>query len=136
MAGIRDITPPVRYAPAERRAARENLAKSRFFLVLGLGLQPEYKQNPIPPIICTCPQPHALLKVVRLESEERHRSRDLDGRVCIELKGRQSPKARIGAANRIASAIGALFTFVHHTNWQGIVPYQIRKKSQKRASSA
>jgi hypothetical protein len=125
---MRNITPPERYTPAERLAARLSAAKSRFFLVLGLGWQLLDHDNPIPPAICSLTKPRALLKVIRLKSNGKGWSQEINVRICIELKGRQSPRTRIAAANRIVGAIGALFTFVHHTNYQDIVPYQIPKE--------
>lgn len=126
--GIRDISPPERrYSAAERDAARLSLAKSRFFLILGLGTQMGSEQNPIPSTICTCARPDAVLKVVTLQSKDKQLSRDNNARICIELKGRQSSKARVAAANRIVSAVGSLFTLIHPTNCQEFLSYQIEK---------
>lgn len=49
-------------------------------------------------------------------------------RVLLEIKGRSSPQLRLKAANRIASAIGALFTYVHHTWYDEIVAYKIPER--------
>ena len=128
MTDIVDITPPVRYSFAERSAARLNLSKSRFFLVLGLGAQLETEQNPLPATLSSCSRPNVVLKVVRLASKEKFWSRDQNSRILIELKGRQSPKSRIATANRIVSAIGGLFAHVHHTAYHDLAPYQIPKE--------
>ena len=128
---IVDITPPVRYSPAERHAARLSLSRSRFFLVLGLGSQLGSKENPLPAILCTCATPSALLRVVRLVSKERIWSHNENARLCIELKGRQAPKTRAATANRIVSAIGGLFAHVHHTSYHDLTPYQFPKELLK-----
>jgi hypothetical protein len=120
---IVDISPPIQYSFAERRAARLSLGKSRFFLVLGLGSQLGSEQNPLPPTLCTCFKPDALLRVVRLVSKERIWSHNENARICIELKGRQTPKSRVATANRIVSAIGGLFAQVHHTAYHDLAPY-------------
>lgn len=86
------------------------------------------EQNPIPPTICTCSTPKALFKVIKLQSKNKELSRDTNARICIESKGRHSPRGYISSASRIGSAVGALFTFVHHTNYQDIVTYRIPKK--------
>lgn len=125
---MRDVTPRARYAAAEAREARLSMMKSRFFLVLGLGWQLEKQNNPLPPAICSLTEPRALLRAIRFERSGNARSHDqLDVRICIELKGRRSTKSRMAAAEKIVSAIGALFTFVHHTNYQDFIPYQIPK---------
>src|SRR5258707_13595558 len=128
MTDIVDITPPVRYSFAERSAARLNLSKSRFFLVLGLGAQLETGQNPLPATLSSCSRPNVVLKVVRLASKEKFWSRDQNSRILIELKGRQLPKSRIATANRIVSAIGGLFAHVHYTAYHDLAPYQIPKE--------
>jgi hypothetical protein len=125
---IVDISPPIQYSFAERRAARLSLGKSRFFLVLGLGSQLGSEQNPLPPTLCTCFKPDALLRVVRLVSKERIWSHNENARICIELKGRQTPKSRVATANRIVSAIGGLFAQVHHTAYHDLAPYQVPRE--------
>jgi hypothetical protein len=127
MKGIVDITPPLRYSFAERRAARLNLKKSRFFLVLGLGLQLGTEENPLPATLATCPSPNAVLRVVKLASKKWRKMGNTNDRVLIELKGRQSPKSRVAAANRIVSAIGGLFSYVHHAGCHAFAAYQIPK---------
>src|SRR6516225_7611475 len=121
MRKIQEVSRPGRYFAAERNAARLTLARSRFFLILGLGTQMGDEQNPIPPTICTCSTPKALFKVIKLQSKNKELSRDTNARICIESKGRHSPRGYISSASRIGSAVGALFTFVHHTNYQDIV---------------
>jgi hypothetical protein len=129
--GIVDTSTPDQYSPAERLAARESLRKSRFFLVLGLGAGLGSEENPPPSILCTCSNPGALLKVVTLESKKwRHNQ---NARICIELKGRGTPKARLSAANKIVSTIGGLFAHVHHTSYHIFTPYQIPKEFIKGA---
>jgi hypothetical protein len=128
MTDIVDITPPVRYSFAERSAARLSLSKSRFFLVFGLGAQLGTEENPLPATLSTCSKPNAVLKVVRLASKERIWSHDVNARILIELKGRQSPKSSAAAANRIVSAIGGLFAHVHHTAYHDLAPYQIPRE--------
>jgi len=125
---IVDISPPIQYFFAERRAARLSLSKSRFFLVLGLGSQLGSEQNPLPPTLCTCSKPDAELRVVRLVSKEKIWSHNENARICIELKGRQSPKSRVATANKIVSAIGGLFAHVHHTAYHDLAPFQIPRE--------
>jgi hypothetical protein len=83
-------------------------------------------------MICTCANPNAVLKVVQLVSkrEDLHHT-DNNWRFCIELKGRQSSRARIAGAKRIASAIEGLFALVHHTGRLEFRPYQIPKEFVK-----
>jgi len=128
MTDIVDITPPVRYSFAERSAARLRLSRSRFFLLLGLGASLETEQNPLPATMTTCSKPNVVLKVVRLASKDRFLSHSENARVLIELKGRQSPKSYIATANRVVSAVGALFSVVHHTSYHDLAPYQIPKE--------
>jgi len=129
MTDIIDLTPPPRYSLAEREAARLSLSKSRFFLILGLGAQLGTKQNPLPPTLSTCPKSNAVLKVVTLASENKERiwSRSMNTRILVELKGRQSPNSLFSRANKIVSAIGGLFSHVHHTAYHDLAAYQIPK---------
>ncbi len=109
----------------KRQAARLSLHKSRFFLILGLATQFGSEANPRPETLTTCSNPDALLKIVSVISKRRdwwsHGDKD---RVLIELKTRRLP---IAGANRIVSAIGALFSHVHHTAYHDLASYQIPK---------
>jgi len=127
MTDIVDLTLPPRYSFAERSAARLILNKSRFFLVLGLGAQLGTEENPLPPTLATCSNPNVVLTVIRLTSKKRIRCDNSNARVLIELRGRQSPKSRVATANRIVSAIGGLFSYVHHSACQDLALYQIPK---------
>jgi hypothetical protein len=118
---IKEIT------PAFREAARLALNKSRVFLVLGFGLDFRNKENPFPQTLATCSKPEAALKVVSLETKEKSNFQNMDARVLLELKGRHSPKSIVTAANRVVSAMGSLFTYVHHTVYADLSPYQIPK---------
>jgi len=132
MTGIRDVTPPVRYSRysfEERQAARLVLKKSRFFLVLGLKPDLGSELNPVPPTITTCSAPYFLLRQITLASKKPRPSEGT--RVLLELKGRQSPKSRVAIANRVVSPIGALFSHVHHTAYDGLTPYQIPREFAK-----
>jgi hypothetical protein len=131
MTDIVDITPPVRYSFAERTAARLSLSKSRFFLLLGFGVGLGTEENPLPATLCSCSEPSVVLKVVTLISKKKIWSHSENARVLIELRGRQSPKSRVAAANRVVSAIGALFSHVHHTAYHDLAPYQIPKELMK-----
>ena len=131
---IVDITPPVRYSFEERSAARLGLSKSRFFLVLGLGAEGfGTYENPLPATLATCSKPNVALRVVTLESGRKGGQKDWfrnkeKTRVLLELRGRHSPKSSITTANRVVSAIGSLFTYVHHTTYADLSPYQIPKE--------
>jgi hypothetical protein len=57
VADIVDITPPVRYSFEERIEARQELSKSPFFLVLGLGVELGAEANLLPETFCTCSEP-------------------------------------------------------------------------------
>src|ERR1019366_6425768 len=95
---IQDIT-PVRPSAAERNAARLSLAKSRFFLILGLGTQmgygPEFglgrkmrhRQIPASSTICTCEEPDAVLKIIRLQSRKMRLSGGMNARFRIKMTG-------------------------------------------------
>ena len=122
-----DITPSPRYSFAERSAARMILRKSRFFLVFGLGAQLGSEESPLPKALVTCSTPKSVLRVVRLTTRKSQRLGNVNARILIELKGRQSPKSRVTTANRIVSAIGGLFSYVHHTAYHELAPYQIPK---------
>jgi len=128
MEDIVDVTPPTRYSFEERQAARLVLNKSPFFLVLGLGIQ--FESKPLPELLTTCSNPDALLKIVNLTGKGDWSHGD-KARVLIQLRGQQSPKARVRAASRIVSAMGALFSYDHHTYHNDFVPYQIPKGLQK-----
>lgn len=139
MTGIRDVTPPERYSFEERHAARLVLRKSRFFLVLGLSPDFGSELNRLPPAITTCSAPDFVLRQITLTSKKEKptpalrramgRAWSREGtRVLLELKGRQSPKSRAATATRIVSAIGALFSHVHHTAYASLAPYQIPKE--------
>jgi len=130
MTGIRDVTPPVRYSFEKRQAARLVLKKSRFFLVLGLIPDLGSELNPVPPTITTCSAPYFLLRQITLTSKKPRWSRE-GTRLLLELKGRQSPNSRVATASRIVSAIGALFSQVHHTAYANLAPYQIPKELAK-----
>jgi hypothetical protein len=67
------------------------------------------------------------MRVIRLTSRKWQKIRNADARVLMELKGRESPKSRVATANRIVSAIGGLFSYVHHTAYHDLAPYQIPK---------
>src|SRR5262249_12541027 len=94
-----DSITPARHSFAEQSAARLARSKSRLFLVLGLGTE----LSPLPATLSTCSNPSAVLRVVALVSKARVESHEK--RILIELKGRQSPRARLDAAKRIVSAI-------------------------------
>jgi hypothetical protein len=129
MTDIVDITPPVRYSFAERNAARLSLSKSRFFLVLGLGAGLGTEENPLPPTLATCSTPNVALRVVTLESRRKDWFRNKEkARVLLELRSPHSPKSSMNTANKVVSAIGALFTYVHHTTYYDLTPYQIPKE--------
>ena len=120
---------PDRYSPEQHAALLVSLRKSRFFLLLGLSA--DFDGNAAR-MICTCSNPKAVVRVIQLAS----RKKDLYDthnrlRFCIELKGRQSSKARIAAAKRIASAIEGLFALVHHTGGLEFRPYQIPRELVK-----
>src|SRR5215468_9484172 len=102
------LGPDIQVSDADRRSARLNFSKSPLFLILGLGWQLG-NENTVPRTICTCHQPESKLRVVRLVGHEII-SPHYNRRISIELKGRQSPKLRIAAANKIVSAIEGLFT--------------------------
>jgi len=121
MNSIEDLTPPQRYSFAQRRAARLSLSKSRFFLLLGLGAELGSEENPLPTPFCTCSNPRIELSVVRVTDEpDTTGDRDRKARVLIELKGRQSTKARKATAQKIASAIEGLFVHIHHSHFEFI----------------
>jgi len=61
-------------------------------------------------------------------SKEKIWSHNENARICIELKGRQSPKSRVATANKIVSAIGGLFAHVHHTAYDDLAPFQIPRE--------
>ncbi|SRR5713226_1068604 len=128
MPEIVDLTPPVRYSIAEREAARLRLGKSRFFLLLGLGASLGSEENPLPPTIATCTKPAAVLMVVTLPKNEKFSVGSENARVLIELKERQSPKSLVASANRVLSAIGALFSHVHHTTYNDLSLCQVPKE--------
>ncbi len=71
-----------------------------------------------------------LLRQIALTSKKPRWSRE-DTRLLLELKGRQSPNSRVATASRIVSAIGALFSHVHHTACASLAPYQIPKELAK-----
>jgi hypothetical protein len=126
---IVEITPPVRYSFAEQSAARRSLSKSRFFLVLGLGVHFDTEQNPLPETLCTCSKPSVVLKVVRVTGKERIWLHSENARILMELKGRHSPKSRIATANRTVGAIAGLFPSIHHsTAFHELAPYQIPRE--------
>lgn len=128
MTRIIEITPPIRYSIAERNAARLNLSKSPFFLVLGLGAALGTEENPLPRTLATCSQPNVRLTVVSLVDKEHDRlGYNMKARALIEVRGRYSPKSRIAIAHRVVSAIAGLFTYVHHTTYGDLAPYQIPK---------
>jgi hypothetical protein len=112
----------------KRRALQLSLSRSRFFLVLGLGLQFETSENPLPATLCTCPKPKAVLKIIWLTSKKESRLVNTNARVLAELKDRRSPNALAATASKIDSAIGALFSHVHHTWLSDLEPYQIPKE--------
>jgi hypothetical protein len=129
MKDIVDITLPVRYSFEERRVARLKLNKSRFFLILGLMADLGTEENPLPATICTCSEPNVELSVVSLNSKEKGWFRNKQKfRVLLELKERKSPKSLVNTANRVVSALGALFTYVHHTSYYDFSPYQIPRE--------
>lgn len=103
------------------------LRKSRFFLVFGLGVQLGTEENPLPKTLVTCSTPKFVLRVVRLTTKKWQRVGNVNARVLIELKGEQSPKSRVTTASKIVSAIGGLFSYVHHTAYHDLAPYQIPK---------
>jgi hypothetical protein len=118
------LGPDSQVSDADRRSARLNFSKSPLFLILGLGWQLGNEKT-VPRTICTCHRPEFKLRVVRLVGDEAF-SPHHNARILIELKGRQSPKLRIAAANRIVSAIEGLFAHVHHS-WWDFQPYQFPK---------
>jgi hypothetical protein len=69
-------------------------------------------------------QASAVLKVVKLAGEQRHWTQ-YKTRVLIELKGRHSPRSCIAMANRIVTAIAALFAHVQHLVYGDLSPHQI-----------
>jgi hypothetical protein len=85
------------------------------------------EENPLPATLATCSTPNGVLRVIRLTSKKWRKISNTNARVLIELKGRQSPKSRVATANRIVSAIGGLFSYVHHTSYHAFAPYQIPK---------
>jgi hypothetical protein len=103
------------------------LRQSRFFLVLGLGTQLGSEENPLPATLATCATPDVMLRAIRLTSKKWQKLRNTNARVLIELKGQRSPKSRVATASRIVSAIGGLFSYVHHTAYHAFAPYQIPK---------
>lgn len=125
MTNLVDTTHPARYSFADRSAARFSLSKSRFFLVLGLGLQFETSGSPFPAILCSRSTPGAVLRVVRLTRKRKELSPSGNIRVLIELKGRHSARSLDAKASRITSAMTALFSHVHHTWISELEPYQI-----------
>lgn len=132
MNSIVDLTPPPRYSFAQRRDARLSLSKSRFFLLLGLGAELGSEGNPLPTPFCTCSNPNFELRVVRVTDEpDTTGDHDRKRRFLIELKGRQSAKARRATAKKISSAIEGLFSHVHHSHFE-FTPHQIPKEFIKR----
>lgn len=129
MEDILDITPPDPYSPEERNAARLRLSKSRFFLVFGVASYLGSHENPLPAILTTCSNPELALKVVYLESagETSFRSSE-KGRLLLQLGSRIPPKSRVAKARRVVDAIGFLFTYLSHTVWGDLRPYQIPKE--------
>jgi len=96
-------------------------------LVLGLGVQLGTEENLLPPTLATCSTPKVVLRVIRLTTRKWQKIRNANARVLIELKGQQSPRSRVATASRIVSAIGGLFSYVHHTAYHDLAPYQIPK---------
>ena len=126
---IEDITPTDQYSVEQRLTGRSSLSTSPFFLLLGLGAELGSEQNPLPSERRICSLSGAQLRVLKLVSKDKSSSLSQDARICIELTGRQSPKARKTAANRIVSAIGGLFAQVQHIARDEFEPYQIPRES-------
>jgi hypothetical protein len=130
--GIVEITPE-QCSLEPDTATLSSLRNSPFFLLLGMGAELGSQENPLPSTRSICSLPGAQLRVLSLVGKDRISFDGQSARICIELAGRQSSKARITTANKIVSAIGGLFAQVHHTVYHEFEPYQIPKRAIARS---